>query len=127
MLIFHAKNLAGWMDGWVDGWMEVKARLRIAYSNQKYFKSNKSWWSSSLEPQFHGSLVMLKVEGSNPALAVLFFRARFEQERFYTECVHVESQTLTFGRGPRQLTEIAILCFKAFVSASLAGAMQKYI
>jgi hypothetical protein len=25
----------GWMDGWVDGWMEVKAVLRIAYSNQK--------------------------------------------------------------------------------------------
>jgi hypothetical protein len=23
------------MDGWVDGWMEVKAVLRIAYSNQK--------------------------------------------------------------------------------------------
>ena len=25
----------GWMDGWVGGWMEVKAGLRIAYSNQK--------------------------------------------------------------------------------------------
>jgi len=25
----------GWMDGWVDGWMDVKAGLRIAYSNQK--------------------------------------------------------------------------------------------
>jgi hypothetical protein len=25
----------GWMDGWVGGWMEVKAVLRIAYSNQK--------------------------------------------------------------------------------------------
>jgi hypothetical protein len=25
----------GWMGGWVDGWMEVKAVLRIAYSNQK--------------------------------------------------------------------------------------------
>jgi hypothetical protein len=23
------------MDGWMDGWMEVKAVLRIAYSNQK--------------------------------------------------------------------------------------------
>jgi hypothetical protein len=23
------------MDGWVGGWMEVKAGLRIAYSNQK--------------------------------------------------------------------------------------------
>jgi hypothetical protein len=23
------------LDGWVDGWMEVKAVLRIAYSNQK--------------------------------------------------------------------------------------------
>ena len=22
LLIFHAKNLAGWMDGWMDGWME---------------------------------------------------------------------------------------------------------
>ena len=27
----------GWMGGWVDGWVGVKARLRIAYSNQKYF------------------------------------------------------------------------------------------
>ena len=27
--------VGGWMDGWVDGWMEVKAGLRIAYSNQK--------------------------------------------------------------------------------------------
>ena len=25
----------GWMGGWVDGWMGGKARLRIAYSNQK--------------------------------------------------------------------------------------------
>jgi hypothetical protein len=24
-----------WVDGWVDEWMEVKAVLRIAYSNQK--------------------------------------------------------------------------------------------
>jgi hypothetical protein len=23
----------GWMDGWMEGWMEVKAVLRIAYSN----------------------------------------------------------------------------------------------
>jgi hypothetical protein len=27
--------MGGWMDGWVDGWMAGKARLRIAYSNQK--------------------------------------------------------------------------------------------
>jgi hypothetical protein len=27
--------LGGWMDGWMDGWVEVKAVLRIAYSNQK--------------------------------------------------------------------------------------------
>jgi hypothetical protein len=26
----------GWVDGWVDGWMAGKARLRIAYSNQKF-------------------------------------------------------------------------------------------
>jgi hypothetical protein len=25
----------GWVGGWVDGWVEVKAVLRIAYSNQK--------------------------------------------------------------------------------------------
>jgi hypothetical protein len=25
------------LDGWVGGWMEVKAILRIAYSNQKFF------------------------------------------------------------------------------------------
>jgi hypothetical protein len=24
-----------WVDGWMDGWMEVKAVLRIAYSNKK--------------------------------------------------------------------------------------------
>ena len=33
-------------------------------------------WSSSLERQSHGSLVMLKVEGSNPANAVLFLLER---------------------------------------------------
>jgi hypothetical protein len=27
--------LDGWMDGWMGGWMEVKAVLRIAFSNQK--------------------------------------------------------------------------------------------
>jgi hypothetical protein len=27
--------LDGWMDGWMGGWVEVKAVLRIAYSNQK--------------------------------------------------------------------------------------------
>ena len=26
----------GRMDGWMDGWMGGKARLRIAYSNQKW-------------------------------------------------------------------------------------------
>ena len=39
LLILCAKNLAGWMDGrkegWMDGRKEVKAGLRIAYSNQK--------------------------------------------------------------------------------------------
>jgi hypothetical protein len=24
-----------WMDGWMDGWVELKAVLRIAYSNQQ--------------------------------------------------------------------------------------------
>jgi hypothetical protein len=28
-------HVPGWMGGWMDGWMEVKAVLRIAYSNQK--------------------------------------------------------------------------------------------
>ena len=28
--------MGGWMDGWMGGWMDVKAGLRIAYSNQKY-------------------------------------------------------------------------------------------
>jgi hypothetical protein len=27
--------LDGWVDGWMGGWVEVKAVLRIAYSNQK--------------------------------------------------------------------------------------------
>ena len=25
----------GWMDGWMGGWVDVKAGLRIAYSNKK--------------------------------------------------------------------------------------------
>ena len=29
-----ACTVDGWMDGWKDGWMDVKAGLRIAYSNQ---------------------------------------------------------------------------------------------
>ena len=29
----------GWVDGWMDGWVGVKARLRIAYSNQKFMQS----------------------------------------------------------------------------------------
>ena len=29
------KSSAGWMGGWMNEWMEVKAGLRIAYSNQK--------------------------------------------------------------------------------------------
>ena len=32
------KCTPGWMDRWIDGWMEVKAVLRIAYSNKKQFK-----------------------------------------------------------------------------------------
>jgi hypothetical protein len=26
-------HVPGWMGGWMDEWMEVKAVLRIAYSN----------------------------------------------------------------------------------------------
>jgi hypothetical protein len=29
--------VGGWIGGWMGGWMEVKAVLRIAYSNQKLF------------------------------------------------------------------------------------------
>ena len=25
----------GWVDAWMGGWMDVRAELRIAYSNQK--------------------------------------------------------------------------------------------
>ena len=36
---FDTKKLGHWMNGWVggwkDGWMDVKAGLRIGYSNQK--------------------------------------------------------------------------------------------
>ena len=35
LLIFRAKNLAGWMEGRMEGRKEVKTGLRIAYSNQK--------------------------------------------------------------------------------------------
>jgi hypothetical protein len=27
--------MGGWVGGWMGGWLEVKAVLRIAYSNQK--------------------------------------------------------------------------------------------
>jgi hypothetical protein len=37
------------MDGWVDGWMEVKAVLRIAYSNQK---SELSLFVDRIEPSW---------------------------------------------------------------------------
>ena len=30
------------VPGWVDGWMEVKAILRIAYSNQQLICAKKS-------------------------------------------------------------------------------------
>ncbi len=36
-------HVPGWMDGWVDGWMEVKAILRIAYSNQKFVFASPSF------------------------------------------------------------------------------------
>ena len=29
------------MGGWMDGWMEVKAVLRIAYSNKKSMQTSK--------------------------------------------------------------------------------------
>ena len=29
------QTLPGWMDGWMGEWKDVKAGLRIAYSNQK--------------------------------------------------------------------------------------------
>jgi hypothetical protein len=46
------------MGGWMDGWVEVKAVLRIAYSNQKYeknvyiLKSNTISSSSVTNPRF---------------------------------------------------------------------------
>ena len=30
-----------WMEGWMDGRMDVKAGLRIAYSNQKSYDKNQ--------------------------------------------------------------------------------------
>jgi hypothetical protein len=32
--------MGGWVGGWVGGWMEVKAVLRIAYSNKKSLVMN---------------------------------------------------------------------------------------
>ena len=32
--VWYYQNSRASMDGWMDGWMEVKAILRIAYSNQ---------------------------------------------------------------------------------------------
>jgi hypothetical protein len=34
-LVYVPGWMDGWVGGWVDGWVEVKAVLRIAYSNQK--------------------------------------------------------------------------------------------
>ena len=28
-------SMGGWMEGWMEGWVDLKAVLRIAYSNQK--------------------------------------------------------------------------------------------
>ena len=40
---FVQKTMAldGWMGGWVDGWVDGRARLWIAYSNQK--RNFKDW------------------------------------------------------------------------------------
>ena len=35
--------MGGWMDGWMGGWMDVKAGLRIAYSNQKVSEIQTVW------------------------------------------------------------------------------------
>ena len=40
--------LDGWVGGWVDGGMDVKAVLRIAYSNQKTAKKGKMDISTSV-------------------------------------------------------------------------------
>ena len=34
--------VGGWMDGWVGGWMDVKAVLRIAYSNQQEYQNSNN-------------------------------------------------------------------------------------
>ena len=34
-LLSRSKKLGHWMGGWMGGWVGAKARLRIAYSNQK--------------------------------------------------------------------------------------------
>jgi hypothetical protein len=47
-----------WVGGWVDGWVEVKAVLRIAYSNQKKFL-----WNGKTP---------CKLEGNNAGLAKAF-------------------------------------------------------
>jgi hypothetical protein len=53
-------HVSGWVGGWMGRWMEVKAVLRIAYSNQKvtenFCKTNRIVagevaWSSSLSCQ----------------------------------------------------------------------------
>jgi hypothetical protein len=49
--------LGDWMGGWVDGWLGVKAILRIAYSNQKYFFSIKrSRHAENFGPVFEWSV-----------------------------------------------------------------------
>ena len=35
---------SGRMDGWMGGWMGGKARLRIAYSNQKEIENNQFYY-----------------------------------------------------------------------------------
>ena len=38
-ITYSTQKACSWKGGWVDGWMDVKAILRIAYSNKKWPES----------------------------------------------------------------------------------------
>jgi hypothetical protein len=51
----------GWMGGWVGGWVEVKAVLRIAYSNQKYLFRSFFFTNTSNSYKFISFIFSLKL------------------------------------------------------------------
>ena len=65
------KPSPGWMSGWVDGWMEVKTGLGIAYSNQKFSKTEFTFQYPRIKTgsnSFTNCKQLLKAESKRPNL-----------------------------------------------------------